>query len=204
MVLAGGRGCPVVHGAEKCQVGTERLAGQLGGRHRLDDPAAVDQRIGCVEQLDAIEKERPLLGEEDFLSGVEGKLLHVRLDLGEIGIGGTVQREIVGDTPADGAPKLGAPSGVVPALDTLGSGAPGGHRGGDVENHPPSEILESDQPAELRQERGAGPLGGSPGVLVSGVLHLADDVDAPVLLRLGLKAEALERNPDLHLVPVLG
>ena len=36
------------------------------------------------------------------------------------------------------------------------------------------------------------------------VLHQADDVDPPALLLLGLEAETLEGNPDLHLVSVVG
>jgi len=106
VIFAAGRAGPVVHGGEERQVGTERLAGEFGGRHWLNDPAGIDQLVGCGELLDAIEKERPLLGEEDFLPGIEGKLLCVGLDLGEIRIGGAIQREVVGDAPADRGSKL--------------------------------------------------------------------------------------------------
>ena len=59
---------------------------------------------------------------------------------------------------------------------------------------------ESDETSRLPDERRIGPQGGEPGVFESGVLHLADDVDAPILRLRGLIAEALERNPDLHFV----
>ncbi len=77
VLTAGCRAHPVVNRRQHREVGTEGLAGQLGRGHRLDDPAGVDQLVGRRELLDAIEEEGSLLREENFLSGIEGKLLRV-------------------------------------------------------------------------------------------------------------------------------
>ena len=65
--------------------------------------------------------------------------------------------------------------------------------------------IEAGQPVEragLPEERGVRAPRRSPGVFVSGVLHLPDDVDIPALNINRLVLETLERNAHLDLVAV--
>ena len=74
MIVAGRRPGLIVHRAQQSEIGTQRLAGELGRRDRLDDPPGVDQVVRGGELLDAIEKEGPLLVEEELVSRIEEKL----------------------------------------------------------------------------------------------------------------------------------
>ena len=66
--------------------------------------------LGRGELLDAVQEERPLLGEEELVARVEQELSGVRLHLREVGIGGRVEVEVVGDAPAHAAAQLGPPA----------------------------------------------------------------------------------------------
>src|SRR5690242_18200609 len=106
MILAGKGAGLIVHRREEGEIGAERLSGQLGGRNRLHDPAGVDQVVGGGELLDAIEKERSFFLKEELVPGVEDKLRHVRLDLGEVRLGRSIQVEIIGNAPANRSAQL--------------------------------------------------------------------------------------------------
>src|SRR5438045_3438170 len=62
----------------------------------------------------------------------------------------------------------------------------------------------ADQIAGLADERRVRALCRKPGVLEARVLDLAHDIQTPILRLLGLISQALERDPDLDLVPPLG
>ena len=87
MIGAAVRSIAAVHARERGDRRRAHLSGELQRRNRIEQPARVDQRHRRVEQLQSIEEERPLLGEEQRGSGVELDLRHVRLDLREIGPG---------------------------------------------------------------------------------------------------------------------
>ena len=55
-----------------------RFAGELRRRERRDDAARVDQVVRRRELLDAVEEERPLLGEEQRLARIEHELARRR------------------------------------------------------------------------------------------------------------------------------
>ena len=59
----------------------------------LDDPPGVDQLVGRREELDALEEERPLLGEEQREALVDRHLARVGLHLAEVGVHGGVERQ---------------------------------------------------------------------------------------------------------------
>ena len=204
VVVARRGGLAVIHGREKADVGAESLPGELDRGHRLHDPAGVDELVRRGELLASVQEERPLLGEEDLVARIELKLPRVRLHLGKVGIRGPVQVQIVGDSPPHTPAELGRSTAVVPPRGAASAGRLRGERRIEVEHQPALQVGEPDQVARLAQERRARALGRRPGVFLSRVLHRASDVDAPALLLRRLEAQALERNPHLDLVPVLG
>ena len=111
MIDAAGRGRRIVHRRQQRDIGAGALAGQLDRGQRRGDPARVDQVVGRVEQLGAVEKERALLRKEQRAARIEGELTSVGLDLREIRIDGAVQRQVRRDPPADVAAELGAAGG---------------------------------------------------------------------------------------------
>ena len=109
VTLKNASGPPVViHRVEVGNVVAPELGRDLAAGDRIDDLARVDQLIGCGEQLDALEKEGPLLGEEQRESLVDRHQAGVRLDLAEVGIVGRVEREIAGEAQ----PQIGAGAGI--------------------------------------------------------------------------------------------
>ena len=114
MVDAGRRRRRIVDRREQRDVGAGALAGQLDGGDRRRDPPRVDQVVRRVEQLGAVEEERPLLGKEQRAARIERELAGVGLDLREVRVDRAVQRQVRRHAPADVAAEL-RPAGVVAA-----------------------------------------------------------------------------------------
>ena len=189
---------------EQADVHPGRLPGELDARHRVLQPARVDEPVGGVEAVDALEEEGPLLGEEEGEALVARDLPHIGLDVGEVGVHGGVEREVGAHAPAQVAPhlRIGA---VAPGVAPVGRAVQRrGHGRREVDHHAPGEVAQADQPPRLAEERCGAPQRGRPGVGVPRVLHLADDVDAPALHVGRLVADALEGDVELDLVAVVG
>ena len=99
----------VVARYNRCDVETTEFSGQLCTGLRRDDLTSIDQLIGRIEQLEPVEKERALLWIEESESLIEQNLPDVGLDLREIGIDGSVEREILADPPPHITAKLSLP-----------------------------------------------------------------------------------------------
>ena len=204
LVFAGARQRGVVDRGEQRHVGGRAHAScQLGREVRLDDAAGVDQVVRGGELLDPVEEEGALLRVEHRLARVELELPGIGFDLGEVRVDRPVQREVLGDAPADVDAGLRSVDVVLPGLGSLGCapGAPGDERV-EVEHEAAPEAAEVLQPPGLREERGAFPLRGRPAVFATLAGHHADDVQAPVLRGSGLVAQALEGDADLHVEAV--
>src|SRR6185369_7125850 len=65
------------------------------------------------------------------------------------------------------------------------------------------EIMECFQGSRLTEETRVAPFRRRPAVLEAAVLHPAQHIDPPCLVALVLVAQALEGDPDLHLVASL-
>ena len=105
--ITGTRRLSAVDGRQHADVEALMFTGELGGRHWLADAPRVDQLTGRRELFLTFQKERTTLGEKNGASGIVLKLGGVGLDLREIGIGRTGQREIAGNAPAGTATYLG-------------------------------------------------------------------------------------------------
>ena len=176
------------------------LAAAIGA----DDPARVDQVVRRRKLLDAVEEERALLREEQRLPRIETELAGVGLDLREVGIHRAVHGQVRRDPPAQVHAELGprrvvAPSGGV----ALAVEFRGGNRI-EIEHEPASQIGEVLEASRLREKRRRVTPGRRPAVFDALLRGDAGDVDAPVLLRLRLIAQALERDAHLDLVAALG
>jgi len=75
------RGKIVIDGADVCDRGTADLAGQFGAAHGSDDASRVNQGIRCVELLESLEEEWPLLRKEQREPLVHRDLADVGFDL---------------------------------------------------------------------------------------------------------------------------
>ena len=75
------RGDIVIDGADVCDRGAADLAGQFGAAHRSDDASRVNQGIRCVELLESLEEEWPLLRKEQREPLVHRDLADVGFDL---------------------------------------------------------------------------------------------------------------------------
>ena len=95
MIGAGHRRRSVVDRGEKGHLGARRFAGELGRGDGLHDPPRVDQLARRVELLDPVEKEGPLLGEEERGAWIEDELAGIGFDLREIRMEGAVERQVV-------------------------------------------------------------------------------------------------------------
>src|SRR5207245_4847902 len=160
---------------------------------------SVDQAVRGVELLQALEKEGPLLGIEEREALVDGHLAHVRLYLGEVGIRGGRDAEVLGDAPAEIAAELRC-AGVIVPRGARGSIDFRGELRGEVEYHAALQRREADEAARLNKETGVGTHRRGPRLLVARVLHHARDLEAPVLWVGALVAQALQGNPHLDLV----
>ena len=99
MIAPGRRIRPIVDGGQEGHLGAGRFSGELRGSHRLYNAPRVDQLAWRIELLDAVQEERPLLGEEERRSGIEDELPCVGLDLREVWMERAVEREIFRHPP---------------------------------------------------------------------------------------------------------
>jgi len=202
-VGAGGGFILVVHGAEVGDAGAADLARELGAEHRVHDPPGVDQAVRRVELLEALEEERPFLGIEQREPLVDGHLADVRLHLGEVGVRGGRDGEVLRHPPAQVAAEFRGAGVVIP---------PGARRaidfrrelGSEVEHDAALQPREADEAARLDEETGVGAHRRGPRLLVPRVLHDAHDLEAPVLRVGALVAEALQGNSHLDFVTPIG
>ena len=138
------------------------------------------------------------------LARIETELAGVGLDLREIRIDGAVHGQVRRNPPAQVHAELG-PRGVV--APSGGVGAAVEFRGGyriQIEDEPAAQVGEVLEPSGLREKRRGIAPGRRPAVLDALLRGDAGDVNAPVLLRLRLITQALERDPHLDVVTTLG
>src|SRR3954471_15502479 len=90
----------VVTGAYRGDVQSSELSSQLYSARGRNDTSGVDQLVGRVEQLEPIEKERALLWIEKCEPLIQQNLSDIRLDLREIRIDRSVERQILPNPPA--------------------------------------------------------------------------------------------------------
>ena len=152
MVGAGRRRGGIVDRRQERDGGARHLAGEFHRRHRLHDPASVDELVRDVEQLDAVEEEWPLLREEQRQARIERNLSGIRFHLGEVGVGGAVEREIVGDSPANVAADLGVLHVVAPPARLRAADHLRRELGVDVDHHAAAQIGQPGQRPRLRQK----------------------------------------------------
>ena len=194
----------VVGRQHRRDVRSAELAGQLRAAARRHDPAGVDELVRGVEELEPVQKEGPLLRIEQREALVEQHLPDIGFHLGEVGVEGAVEGEVLPEPPAHVAAQLAVRAIVIPAPAQLADAVdPSGGAGCHLEHQPALQPAQADERAALRQKVGTGPDRRRPGVLVARVLHSTQHVDAPGLLVAVLIAQALERNPDLDLVAAL-
>ena len=173
----------------------------LAAAERRDDAARVDQVVGRRELLDAVEEERPLVGEEQRLARIELELPGVGLDLREVGVDRPVHRQGLGHAPAHVEAEVGPRAVVVPAI---ADGVPravdprGRHRV-EIEHQAAAQVVQPVERAGLRQKRRALPPGRRPAVLDALAGADPGDVQPPGLLGARLVAQALERDAELDL-----
>ena len=195
----------VVHRADIRDRRAAHFAGQLRSDNRGSDPARINQRVRCVELLEAFQEKRPLFGEKQREALVDGHLADVGLDLREIGIHRTRGAQILRDAPADVDPQLG-----IDVVIAVGRGRyrcaieARGELRRDVHDQAAAQAGERLQRARLDEKARAGADHGRPGVFIAGMLRRADDLDTPVLGRAALIAEALEGNPHFDFVAPRG
>ena len=195
------RGCEfLVDRRQEADIGAAGIAGELDRHDRLHDPTGVDEPLRHLKQLAALEEERPFLGKEERLARIERELAGVRFDLGKVGLDRAVQVEIVGDAPAHVPADLRIPHVVAVAGCGRCSGGFAGRFGIDVHDQTAMHPRQTDQIPRLSDERRVGTVRREPRILEPRMLHLAHDVEAPVLRLLRLVAETLERNADLDFV----
>ncbi len=70
------------------------LPSELHAADGIQDLARVPEPLGRAEDFGALQEERPLLREEEREAFVDRDLADVRLDLGEVGIVGSVQNDV--------------------------------------------------------------------------------------------------------------
>ena len=203
-VVAERRADLVVDRGEHADLIVADLASQLGGEDRLHQATGIDQAGRCVELLDPVEEERAPFRVANRLPGIEGELGHVAFYLGEVRVGrcpkGQVRREAIAQVAAE----LRLAAAVVKWCTSArrGTRQVRRHRRNNVEHMSGVQVGQPLEFARLRQERGGGKLHHGPGLFLAGALHLAEEVDPPRLCLAGLEADALERDPDLDLVPL--
>src|SRR5690242_5368329 len=109
---------------------------------------------------------------------------------------GAVESEILGHSPAEIAADDGTVRVVRPVIvERRGAEGVLGDLGIDVEDEAAVETGELVEGPGLGEKGGAGAPGRRPGLLVTGVLHLADDLDAPALNGRRLISQRLEGDP---------
>ena len=199
---------PAILGDEGREGRGAGLSRRAGTPARGRDRAGVDRLDGRVEQVDAFQKERPLLGIEECESRVHGELRDVGFDLGEVGVDRPVDREACARRPLH----------VDPGVELRGLVHEAGRRVGRVAGH--ARLFRSDERG--RDEVGRRGKSGDPGHLpgpadeaiaaardrarMNGVPVLArvvpPDEDSP-RLRVRLRVpERRERDPELGLPPL--
>ncbi len=157
-----------------------------------------------IELVQSLEKEWPLLREEERLAGINDELPRVGLDFREVRIHSPVESEGVGNPPLDSPSQLRRRAIVSPPVRPRASTNPFCNRWIHVEHESTSESRQSVERARLREKGRVRALGGHPGIFRSGVLNLTHDVEIPALLVTRLVLDAFERDPDLDLVAVIG
>src|SRR6185295_4747205 len=158
----------------------------------------------CREVLESLEKERASFGVRDRGAWIVTDRRDVGLDLRKVRIDRPVERQVVRDAPADIAADLRPLPRVVPStVGRLRAVAARDHFRDDVDDDPATQVPEADQPPRLAEEGRTGATGRHPAVFLTRVLYLPDDVNSPVLHVFRLVAQALERNANLDLIPVV-
>ena len=190
------------------QVGDAELpefAGQLGAGLGIHDAAGVDQRLRRAEQLDALEEERPLLRKEEREPLVHRHLPLVALHLAEVGVERGVER-VAGEAEPEVEAGVGidvSRSKSPPATSRLPS-AVAVTNGWASTATPRLRSCSPPMAPFLPEEARVGAADVGPGVGVAGPLDHAGHVEAPALRLAAGVAQALERDPDLDLVALVG
>jgi hypothetical protein len=156
-----------------------------------------------LELLDALEEEGPLLREKERAPRIGNDLARVRLDLGEVGIDGSIEREVRRDAPAHVAAEFRLLIVLPLGIDRRAGRATSHHRV-YIHHQSAPHPGESLQRSRLREKARGGALGRYPRVLMPGRLHPSQHVQSPVLRFSRLISQGLERDADLDLVPLLG
>ena len=136
VVDAAGRQRRVVHPGYHPDIGPRELAGEFRRSNGIDDAPGVDQLVRRQERLVPGHEEWPGLGKEHRGSWIVGDLLYVGFDLREIRVHRAVERQVVGDPPAQVAAELGARRVVRPAVRLRRAGHLAGRLGVGFEHQP--------------------------------------------------------------------
>src|SRR5207249_265371 len=166
---------------EETDVGAEGRPGELDRRDRLDDATRIDQALRHLKQLAPLQKERPLLRKEQRLPRIERELARVRFDLRKVRFDRAVEGEVVRDPPADVAAHLGVSQVVLIAAGGESTARFPRRFRIQVHHEAAMHTAQADQVARLPDERRARAARRKPGILEAGVLHLAQEVQPPVL-----------------------
>src|SRR5215210_8378702 len=172
---------PIVAHEHRADTGSGQFSCQLQSAERRNDTSGVDQLVGSIEQLQAVEEERSFLRVEQREPLVEQHLPDIRLDLREIGIDRRVQAQILSNSPANVAAQLASLLVVTAIPDsrcTIGTGSRCRSR---FEYQPASHVAESFKRTGLREEIRVRAYSRRPGVLKTRVLDTAKNVNPPAL-----------------------
>jgi hypothetical protein len=198
------RGCLPIDRRQDGDVGARHLPRELRGYVGSGDASRINQLIRRVELLDPFQKERSLLGEEDRFAWIVAELGFVGFDLREIRLEGAVHRHVRRNAPSQVAAELRALRSVLPRASFGGAINLRRNDGVEVQHEAAMQIGQTFERSRLHQERRARTRRGRPCVVLTGTLHTADDLNAPVLRGLRLITQALERDPNFHFIPVIG
>src|SRR5262249_28665477 len=157
----------------------------------------VDEPVRRCEELDPLEKERPLLRKEKLEALVDGHEAGVGLNLTEIRIHGRVDRQVrEAEARVHTAARIRRLPDEAAGRGLANAGAGAGDEGLPVRPDAAIEIVQAVQNARLRQKARARPDFG-PRILMAGALDLSAHVESPALRSVPLVSQRLERNADL-------